>query len=158
MRKSVADLHRRAEVSQQVNHRYQEALAALDTTKAVIDVVAPICRPLRRQGLRCRALRPWSDEDRRLLETISRADYIAEGFTNGDVADHLYPGPRGDKKARARIASRVTYRIRLLRQHGLIRKVKNRRRYHVTTGGRQKLAAILIAQQATVQQLNALAA
>lgn len=47
---------------------------------------------------------------------------------------------------------------RLLRRHGVIRKVKNQRRYHVTTQGRQMLAAILTAQHATVQQLNALAA
>jgi hypothetical protein len=158
MRKSVADLRRRAEVSQQVNNRYQEALASLDTTKAIIDVVAPICRPIRRQGLRYRALRPWSDDDRRLMEAVSRADYVAEGFTNGDIADHLYPGPHGDKRQRARIASRVSYRIGLLRRHGLIRKVKNRRRYHVTTEGRHMLAAILIAQQATVKQLNTLVA
>jgi DNA-binding PadR family transcriptional regulator len=64
----------------------------------------------------------------------------------------------GDKRERARIASRVCYRIRLLRRHGLIRKVKNQRRYHITPQGRPMLAAILTAQHATVQQLNALAA
>jgi hypothetical protein len=52
LRKSVVDLHRRAEVSQQVNDRYEEALASLDTTQAVIDLVAPICRSIRREGVR----------------------------------------------------------------------------------------------------------
>jgi len=158
LRKSVVDLHRRAEVSQQVNDRYEEALASLDTTQELIDLVAPICRSIRRDGVRYRALRPWSEEDRRLLETVSRADYVVAGFTNGDIADHLYPGEHGDKRERARIASRVCYRIRLLRRHGLIRKVKNQRRYQVTTQGRQMFAAILTAQHATVQQLNTLAA
>jgi hypothetical protein len=158
LRKSVVDLHRRAEVSQQVNDRYEEALAALDTTQELIDLVAPICRPVRREGVRYRALRPWSDEDRSLLEAISRADYVATGFTNRDIAGHLYPGQHDDKRERARIASRVTYRIRLLRRHGLIRKLKNQRRYQVTTRGRHAFAAILIAQHATVQQLSALAA
>lgn len=158
LRKSVVDLHRRAEVSQQINDRYEEALASLDTTQELIDLVAPICRSIRRDGVRYRALRPWSEEDRRLLEAVSRAEHIAAGFTNGDIADHLYPGEHGDKRDRGRIASRVCYRIRLLRRHGLIRKVKNQRRYQVTTQGRQILAAILTAQHATVQQLNALAA
>jgi hypothetical protein len=158
LRKSVVDLHRRAEVSQQVNDRYEEALAALDTTTELIDLVAPICRSIRREGVRYRAMRPWSEEDRALLEAVSRAEYVAAGFTNGNIAGFLYPGERGDKRERARIASRVCYRIRLLRRHGLLRKVKNQRRYHVTTRGRQMLAAILTAQHATVQQLNALAA
>ena len=158
LRKSVVDLHRRAEVSQQINDRYEEALASLDTTTELIELVAPICRSIQRDGVRYRALRPWSEEDRHLLEAVSRAEYVAAGFTNGDIADQLYPGRRGDKRERARIASRVCYRIRLLRRHGLIRKVKSQRRYHVTTQGRQMLAAILTAQHATVQQLNALAA
>ena len=92
LRKSVVDLHRRAEVSQQINDRYEEALASLDTTQEIIDLVAPICRSIRREGVRYRAMRPWSEEDRCLLEAVSRADYVA-GFTNGDIADHLYSIP-----------------------------------------------------------------
>jgi hypothetical protein len=158
MRKSVVDLHRRAEVSQQINDRYGEALASLDTTQELIELVTPLCRPARHQGVRYRALRPWSPEDRALLEAVSRAEYVSAGFANGDIARHLYPTRPADKQQRARIASRVSYRLRLLRSHGLIRKVKNQRRYHVTPQGRQMLAAILTAQHATVQQLNALAA
>ncbi|MHC4405925.1 MAG: hypothetical protein ACYTG0_40305, partial [Planctomycetota bacterium] len=48
----------------------------------------------------------------------------------------LYPCRDADKKERCRIASRVSYRLRLLRTHGLVRKVKSRRRYHVTPKGR----------------------
>jgi DNA-binding PadR family transcriptional regulator len=158
LRKSVVDLHRRADVSQQVNDRYEEALASLDTTQELIDLVTPICRSIRRDGLRYRGLRPWSEEDRRLLEAVSRAEHVVAGFTNRDIASHLYPGEHDDKRERGQIASRVSYRIRLLRRHGLIRKVKNQRRYQITTQGRQILTAILAAQHATVQQLNALAA
>jgi len=50
------------------------------------------------------------------------------------------------------------YRLRLLRTHGLVRKVKSQRRYHVTPKGRKIISAILAAQAATLQQLNALAA
>ena len=63
-----------------------------------------------------------------------------------------------DRSQRHRIASRVSYRLRLLRQHGLIRKVKNQRRYHVTPKGRKIISAVLAAQHATLQQLNAIAA
>ena len=158
LRKSVADLHRRAEVSKQVNGRYAEALAALDTTTSLGELVAPICRPVRRNGTRCRALRPWSDEDRTLLEAVARGEYVAGGFTNRDIAARLYASPRADQPERSRIASRVSYRLRLLRAHGLIRKIKGQRRYHVTPNGRRIASALLVAQTATLQQLNALAA
>ena len=62
------------------------------------------------------------------------------------------------KRERSRIASRVSYRLRLLRAHGLIRKIKGQRRYHVTPKGRKIASALLVAQTATLQQLNALAA
>jgi len=158
MRKSVADMSRRAKVSQQVNDRYAEALGSLDTTTTLIERVAPVCRPIRRRGVRWRALRPWSEEDRRLIEAVSRGEFVTEGFTNGDIASRLYSDKPADAAERARRASRICYRLRLLRAHGLIRKVKDRRRYHVTLKGREIFSAILVSQHATLQQLNALAA
>lgn len=158
LRKSVADLRRRAEVSQQVNQRYAEALGSLDSTTPLYDLVAPVCRPICRRGTRYRALRPWSEDDRRLFEAVSRGEHVSQGFVNAQIAACLYPRRNPDHQERSRIASRVSYRLRLLRQHGLIRKVKNQRRYHVTPKGRQIINAILAAQHATLQQLNALAA
>jgi hypothetical protein len=130
LRKSVTDLRCRAEVSAQVNDRHAEALGSLDITIQLGELVAPICRPIRRKGTRYRALRPWSDHDRSLLAAVSRGQYVTDGFTNRDIAAHLYPRRDADKKQRSRIASRVSYRLRLLRTHGLIRKVKSQRRYH----------------------------
>jgi len=158
LRKSVADLKRRAEVSGQINDRYADSLASLDTTSQLGELVTPICRPVRRDKIRYRALRPWSEEDHILFEVVSRGEYIPTGFANADIAAHLYPRCKPSKKERSRIASRVTYRLRLLRVHGLIRKVKNQRRYYVTPKGRNIISAILTAQSATLQQLNALAA
>ncbi|GAG42938.1 unnamed protein product, partial [marine sediment metagenome] len=54
LRKSVADLKRRAEVSGQINDRYGEALGSLDTSTQLGELVAPICRPIRRNGTRYR--------------------------------------------------------------------------------------------------------
>ena len=158
LRKSVVDLRRRAEVSQQVNQRYTEALGSLDTTTPLYDLVGPVCRPIRRRGTRYRALRPWSEDDRKLLEAVSRGEHVSEGFVNAQIAACLYPRRNADKQERSRIASRVSYRLRLLRNHGLIRKIKNQRRYHVTPKGRKIISAILVTQAATLQQLNALAA
>jgi hypothetical protein len=158
MRRGVADMYRRAEVSQAANDRYAEALAALDTTTPLGQLAATVCRSVSKDGKRYRALRPFSAEDRALLEAISDGAYVTGGFCNGDLASRLYGVKSGDADERSRIASKVSYRLRILRGHGLIRKSPGRRRYHMTSKGRQIATALLQAQHATLQQLNALAA
>ena len=158
MRKGVADLHRRAEISQQCNDRYAEALAALDTTTPLGTLAAEVCRRVTKDGQRYRALRPWSEEDQRLLEVLSDASFAVSGFRNRDLAARLYGPARDDAAARGRTASKVSYRIRLLRAHGLIRKLPHQRRYQVTARGREILTALCRSQHITLQQLNATAA
>jgi hypothetical protein len=158
MRRGVADMHRRAQVSQAANDRYAEALAALDTTTPLGQLAAAVCRPISKEGKRYRALHPFAADDRLLLEAISDGKYAPGGFCNRDLALRLYPLKAADKAARSRLASKVSYRLRILRAHGLIRKSPGRRRYHITTKGRQIVTALLQVQHATLQQLNALAA
>ena len=64
MRRGVADMYRRAEVSQAANDRYAEALASLDTTTPLGRLAATVCRPVSKDGKRYRALHPFSSEDR----------------------------------------------------------------------------------------------
>ena len=86
------------------------------------------------------------------------ASYATTGFCNRDLASRLYPSALGRSVAASRTSSKVSYRLRILRSHGLIRKSPGRRRYHMTTKGRQIVTALLQVQHATLQQLNALAA
>ncbi len=157
MRKGVADMHRRAEVSGQSNNRYADALASLDTSTPIGQLAAKICRPVKKDGTRYRALRPWSAQDRQHLDSISDGKFTIAGFCNRDLAQQLYPSS-DDPIERRRIASKVSYRLRILRAHGLIRKSPGRRRYHLTTKGREITTALSRSQHITLQQLNALAA
>ena len=91
MRRGVADMHRRAEVSQAANDRYAEALASLDTTTPLGQLASTVCRPVSRNGYHYRGLRPFSPEDRQLLEAISDGAHVPDGFSNRDLADQLYP-------------------------------------------------------------------
>ena len=45
MRKGIADLHRRAVVSQAANERYLEALAAIHDATTRRQMVEPLCQP-----------------------------------------------------------------------------------------------------------------
>jgi hypothetical protein len=158
MRRGVADMYRRAQVSQAANDRYAEALASLDTTTPLGRLAAQVCRPVWKDGKRYRALHPFSPHDRQLLEAISDGKYTTAGFCNRDLAARLYPAKSPDRIQRSRIASKVSYRLRILRAHRLIRKSPGHRRYHITSRGRQIATALLQAQHVTLQQLNALAA
>jgi hypothetical protein len=158
MRKGVADLHRRAEVSQAANERYLDTLASLDTSTPVGELVADICRPTRWHGQRVRALRPWSEEDRPLLQAVLRGEFAINGFRNRDLQKLLLPRPAKTPEEALRRRGAVTRKIRLLRAHGLIRKVPSTHRYVLSTKGRDILTAIIATQTLTIQELRKAAA
>jgi len=158
MRKGVADLHRRAEVSQAANERYLDALASLDTSQPVGELVRHICRPTRWHGQRVRALRPWSEEDRPLLQAVLRGEFAINGFRNRDLQTLLFPRPAKTPEEQVRRRGAVTRKLRLLRAHGLIRKVPSTHRYVLSTKGRDILTAITATQELTIQELRKAAA
>jgi hypothetical protein len=84
MRKGIADLHRRAEISPPSNERLIEALASVDDSRSVEELTAGIPRPSRWGGRRVRALRPWG-EDQKLLAAINRGEFWINGFRNRDL-------------------------------------------------------------------------
>lgn len=157
LRKGVADMQRRARLSQGCNERYLDAMASLDTDEPLRDLVASVCHAKTRQGRRVRALRPWS-RDRALLQTINRGEFALAGFRNADLASALFPCHSSDSPAKRRASARVSRLLRILRDHGLIRKVPRERRYHLTAKGRKIATAILSYQELTLQQLKQLAA
>lgn len=158
MRKGIADLHRRAEVSQKANARYLDALAALDTTTRLQDLFAQVSRPRKRHGTTLRPLRLWTAEDQALLEAINRPEFLLAGFRNRDIARRLYPGAETTPSSRKRAAARTSYRLGILRGHGLIAKLPNTRRYRITKKGRNIATAAITSQRVTVQQLAKAAA
>jgi len=158
LRRSVVDMKARSEVSGRCNARYAEALASLDSTETTGELVTPICRPVRRNGMRYRGLRPFAADDRQLLAAVSRGEFTLGGFSNREIAEHLFGPAPMTPTDRGRIASRVSYRFRILRAHGLIHKMKGRRRYRLSTKGRKIIAIILASQNITLQQVNQIAA
>lgn len=156
MRKAVADMARRADACQSINERYLESLATVSHEESLQQTIAPLCRATEMGGRRVRALSPLSEADGRLLTAISRPEFLLHGFRNQDLRQVLFDG---DQTLTAKQqAGKVTRLIRLLRAHGLLRKVRQSHRYQVSATGRIQITAILAAQQATTQQLTKLAA
>ena len=61
----------------------------------------------------------------------------------------LYDKPAADSKEQSRRSARMGRQLRMLRAHGIIKKVSRTHRYQVTTGGREILTATLTAAAAT---------
>jgi hypothetical protein len=157
MRRSVADLHRRAQLSRAANDRYLAALAAANTSTVLAEDALPLCQSMGRDGRRYRALNPFNADEAIWLERIHRGEWCLKGFRNRDLR-HLAFGPTSDHTLRRRQASQITRRLALYHAHGLIAKVPRTHRWMVTQKGRRLITALLAARSATTDPLICLAA
>lgn len=157
MRKGVADLHRRAKVSQAANNRYLEALASVDVDQTVHQLVAQVLAPAQLDGRTLRPLAPWS-RDLPLLQAIFHGEFAVNGFRNRDIVALLHPAAAADQAEARRRSAAVTRLLRILRAHGVVAKVNKTYRYQLTLRGRQIVAAVLATRSASVRRLNDLAA
>jgi hypothetical protein len=162
LRRNVADLHRRAQVSQAANERYLEALAGVTETKTVKELIEPLCQcvpePGKKPGRKVRALNPLGSTDAVLLTAISDPKYMVNGVRNRDLVKVLYGEPTTDPVEKRRRSARVTRLIRILRGHGLLHKVPRTHRYQVPADARTKILAILAARDANPDELTSKAA
>ena len=153
MRKGVADLHRRAEVSQSSNERYLGALGAMDCQASVGEVLEPLGQAIQVRGRRYRGLRVMEVEDGKLLAAVGRGDFAINGFRNRDLRVLLMgKEARGAEETRRR-SGRISRRLALLRAHGLIRRVSKTRRWMLTRKGQQVVTLLSVAKAASARQL-----
>jgi hypothetical protein len=158
LRKGVADLKRRAEISHKANERYLDALAEVQATQSLGELTKSICQPTEWSGKRVRALQPWSPADAQLLAAVNRPEFTLNGFRNRDLRPLLYSSTPTSPEETRRQSAKVSRQLRILRAHGLITKVQHTHRYQLTTRGRTILAALQAARQANPEQLAQLAA
>lgn len=158
LRRGVADIHRRCQLSQAANERYLEALASADTSVPLGKLVENICRPVVWKDKQVRALKPWDQEDTKLFATVSRGEFAINGFRNRNLQSHLYDHPAPSPEEKRRRSARVSRLLRMLRAHGLIQKVPHSHRYMLTQKGREIIPAILTSQRISMEQLQKLAA
>jgi len=155
LRKGVADVQRRAEISQAANERYLEALATVDDSRSLAELAEGVCRPVTRQGKRARALNPLAADDGRLLEAVNRGEFTINGFRNRDLRKLLFTKLAKDKAEQRQQSAAITRKLRLLRAHGLIHKVPKTHRYQISPHGTDVINALLTARQASTATLAA---
>ena len=152
LRRGVADFPRRAAVSERAAERYLDALAVVDDQMTVQDLLARLGQPRMWKGRRVRALDPLG-QDRVLLAAVCRGEYVLNGFRNRDLQQIFFGAPADALRERRRRSAWVSRKLRLLRAHGVIRKITGTYRYQLADAGRRAVNAIFAALRATVGDL-----
>ena len=154
LRKTVADLPRRAELSQASNERYLEALSTIASDAPLSTLTDKLSQPVIIGKRRHRGLRPFDPNDARLLQIVSDGQYLIHGFRNRDVRAKLF-GDTLDSTQRRRDAGKISRKLALLRAHGLIKRIPRTQRYMLTKSGVSVIAALQAAYNAKISQLTA---
>lgn len=154
MRKGVADIPKRAEVSAASNDRYLDALAAVKTPLPLKTLTEKLGQPVRWKDKQTRGLNLLAREDAALLEAAGRGEFLINGLRNRDMQALLYAKPTEDPKEKRRRCGQVTRKLRMLRAHGLIHKLPHTHRYMVSDKGRQVITALLAAREADIEKLS----
>ncbi len=152
LRKGVADMHRRATVSQACNDRYGSHLAKVDCPQTVSEALTPLGKGIIRDGRRHRGLRLLTTDDAQLLQAVANGKFAINGFRNGDIREALF-GSDGDKQTTRRRSGRISRKLALLKAHGLIRRVPRTRRWMLSDSGKCVTTLLSAANNASVPAL-----
>jgi hypothetical protein len=143
MSKGVANLYRYAQVGQQANERYLEALAVVNDLGVGQRELDQRSAPVFFQGRRCRGLQVLARDDQALFQAALRGEHAVRGFRNGELAERLFGPKPEDPRERRQRCGRVSRRISLLRAHGLVAKIPRSRRYRVTKRGQRFMSTAI---------------
>jgi hypothetical protein len=143
LRRGIADMRRRATLGRAATARYLEGLSVVGDPTPSHHLLDSVSHRVTRHGRRYRPLRPISPDEAPLFQTILHGEFALQGFQNRDLRQQLYPHVDPDPRQRRHIAARVTRSLRLLRAHGLIKRVTRTRDYRITAKGHAVMTTAL---------------
>jgi hypothetical protein len=138
LRKGVVDVPDRVRISRQINARYLDLLAEVQAPRPVAATLDPVSRPVQEDGRCYRALQLLNAQQNAVFARMLEGRFAIEGFRNADVASVLGAKPR-NRAERRRRSVQASRHLKLLRVHGLIKKVPRSHRYRLTEQGLQVL-------------------
>ncbi len=155
MRKGLADIARRVEVSRAANQRYLEALSVVGEPAPTKEVLDPLSRRVVKEGRAYRPLRPIEAEEAKLFQAVLRGEHMLNGFRNRDIRELIAPGLKPQSVQGQALTGRIMRAMGLLRAHGLIRKVPRTTRYRITPKGHRSMTTALRLREIDVTQIAA---
>lgn len=152
LRKGIADIPIRAMISAEINRRFTEQMATVKDDTPVGELLLEVAEPDARQGRKVRAL-DCTGKDRPLLQAIADPKYAVSCLTNKDLQQQLGGTPWAKGMTGKRLSGRISRHLRLLRDHGLIKKLPRQRRYMLTEKGRKITTALHVIFAASTEEL-----
>lgn len=153
VRKSVADVKRRAMISENCNQKYLDSLAALKSGESFNKIISPLCSPVTYNNRKARAIRTWEEFDSNIIKYLGNTALILDGFKNKDIREKLYPGVENEKDIK-RMTAKISRYLWILRAHGLIKRIPKTYKYQLTDSGRKIIPAILKTYNLSMEQLS----
>lgn len=143
LRKGIADIRRRVQLSLAANGRYLEALAVVGETRPAHQLLDAVSTRVEIGGRKYRPLHPIAPTESAVYATLLRGDYLLQGIRNEDLRQQLFAADELDPVQRRQAAARVTRLLRLLRAHKLIYKVLRTNYYRITKKGQEIMSTAL---------------
>jgi hypothetical protein len=155
MRKGIADISRRVEVSRAANERHLQALAVVGDPTPSHKLLDTVSKRVDRHNIMYRALRPISPEESRLFQAVLKGENQIQGIRNKSIRNSMYPDCDNDIATRRKHSARSTRLLRLLQAHHLIYRVRSTNYYRITKKGHDIMGTALRFRQTELALLAA---
>ncbi len=157
LRKGIGDIPIRTQVASDVNRRFMEKMATLHDDTPLRDLLQDVTRASVHKGRFVRAL-DLTGKDRAFLLAVADPRHVVSGITNKRLQEALAVSPWSRNGSARQLSARISRHLRLLREHGLIRKMSNQRKYFLTAKGRTLTSALNALLASSTQKLMEIAA
>lgn len=143
MGKSISNVYRYAQVSQESNMRYLNALSAVEDTSEVVAELEELCESVQKNKKRYSGFNPVSKASCDIFLAVLNGSNCINGFSNKDIRNILYPNLPANSAVAKKISGRITRLLIKMRAHKLIAKIPHSFRYTVTKKGTRVMSAAL---------------
>jgi len=127
-------------------------LATLQDKTPVYDIMNGLTTHLMRNGRRFRGLDPVG-KDQELILALSDPAFFISGFTNKLLRKQLTKSLFGKGRTEKQLSAKISRNLRLLRVHGIIRKLPNQNRYQATLKGARLIKLLNVILAASTEEL-----
>ena len=158
MRKGIADIVPRTKICSAGVKNFTEQVATLENESTVGDILDKVSSRIKtKKGKSFRGLEV-TGKDLALLQAISDPIYFVSAITNKQLQGVLASSAWANGLSGRSLSARVSRHLRLLREHGLIKKLPNQHKYMLTSKGRVLTTSLNLFLGAKVSDLASLAA
>jgi hypothetical protein len=157
MRKGIADIAVRTKICSSRIKNLTEQVATLEEDISVGELLLKVNRPVKSNGKRYRGLEV-TGKDLLLLQSIADPKFNVDAITNKHLQIALSGSSWANGLTGRCLSARISRHLRLLREHGIIKKLPNQHRYMLTNKGRLLTTALNQFLGANISDLSKLAA